>query len=685
MKYASQNIRNIAILGHQSSGKTTLSEAIAFTGGVITAKGEIEKKNTLSDFQDQEKEKLSSISATLIPVEYKNNKLNFIDLPGNDDFIGEVLSVTKLIKGAILVIDAEKGVQVGTIKHWQMLRKKNIPTIIFLNKMDKENTHFDLLLENIQERLGKTAVPFTYPIGHEQHFDGFVNVVDLKARKYNGKECVDDIIYDDKKLKVFELHNMICEAVAQTSDELLDKFFNGEALTNDEIHDGLRKGVLNGELTPVLVGCASKNIGLHTLLNMCIDYMPNPSDLNPYVGLNDKGLKITRKTLEDEPFSAYVFKTIVDPYSGIISIFKINSGSIKIGDEIYCPQTKQTEKISTLFTLCGKTQTQIPVAYAGDIVATTKLSGVRNAMTLCDPKNIISYAEINYPTAVLFKAIVPKSKSDEDKLSSVLQKIMIEDPCIEVKRNVETKQLLLGGVGNSHLEYIIQKMKSLYKVDITTEPQKIVYRESIKATSTSEGRYIKQSGGSGYYGVVQMQFEPAEGNIFEEKVFGGAVPRNYFPAVEKGFNEACEKGLLAGYPVINIKATLLDGKYHAVDSNEMAFKMAAILAFKEAYLHCKPTLLEPIYKVTIKVTNDFIGDVLSDINTRRAKVLAMNEVEYQNQEITVLVPEVEIIDYANSLKAITQGSGFFNRIYYGYEEVPSHLQEKIILEQKKAS
>lgn len=678
MTYKSENIRNIAILGHQSSGKTTLSEALAFTGGAITNKGEVERKNTISDYQDHEKEKLSSISASFIPVEYQNHKYNFIDLPGNDDFIGEVLSVTRLIKGAILVIDAEKGIQVGTVKHWQMLRKKHIPTIIFLNKMDKENANFDSLLENIQSNLGKTAVPFCYPIGHEQHFDGFVNVVDLKARKYNGKECVDDIIYDDKKLKVFELHNMICEAVAQTSDDLLDKFFSGEALTNDEIHIGLRKGVLNGELNPVLVGCATKNIGLHTLLNMCADYMPNPTDLNPYSGIDENNNPITRKTQEEEPFSAYVFKTIVDPYSGVISIFKINSGTLKVGDEIYCPQTKQTDKISSLFTLSGKTQTNITTAIAGDIVATTKLTNVKNSMTLCDPKNIIIYPEIHYPTAVFFKAIVPKNKSDEDKLSTVLQKIVIEDPCIEVKRNIETKQLLLGGVGTSHLDYILQKMKTLYKLDVATEPQKIVYRESIKASATADGRYIKQSGGSGYYGVVQMKFEPAEGNVFEEKVFGGAVPKNYFPAVEKGFNEACEKGLLAGYPVINIKATLLDGKYHSVDSNEMAFKMAAILAFKEAYMNCKPTLLEPIYKVVNKVTNDFIGDILSDINTRRAKVLSMSEVEYHNQEITILVPEVEIIDYANTLKALTQGSGFFNRSYYGYEEVPTHLQEKII-------
>lgn len=682
MKYAAQNIRNIAILGHQSSGKTTLSEALAFTSGLIASKGEVEKKNTISDYLDQEKEKLTSISASFVPTYYKDYKFNFIDLPGNDDFVGEALSVTRLVKGAILVVDAEKGVQVGTVKHFQMLRKRGIPTIIFLNKMDKENAHFDLLLEQIQEKLGKTAVPFSYPIGHVEHFDGFVNVVDLKARRFNGKECVDDVIYDDKKLKVFELHNMICEAVAQTSDELLEKFFMGEALTHEEIHEGLRVGVLNGELTPVLVGCATKNIGLHTLLDMCIDYMPNPCDLNPVIGVDTNGNEIVRKTLEEEPFSGYVFKTMVDPYAGVISVFKITSGSIRLGDSVYCPQTGETDKISTLFNLCGKTQKAVTEAFAGDIVATAKLTNVKTAFTLCDPKNIITYKEIKYPTAVLFKAISPKNKTDEDKLSTILQRIMTEDPCIEVKRNVETKQLLLGGVGMSHLDYVIQKMKATYKVEVLTDAPKVVYRESIKGSAEADGKYIKQSGGSGYYGVVRMKFEPAEGNQFAEQVFGGAVPKNYFPAVEKGFLEACEKGLLAGYPVINVKATLLDGKYHDVDSNELAFKMAAILAFKDAYMKCKPILLEPIYRVTIRVTNDFIGDILSDINTRRAKVLSMSEVEYQNQEIVVLVPEAEIQDYAIALKALTQGSGFFNREYEGYEEVPGHLQSKIIAENK---
>ena len=682
MIYNADNIRDVAILGHLGSGKTTLVEAFAYATGLIKQKGEVEKKNTISDYSDEEHNRTSSINASVVPVYYNDHKINLIDLPGNDDFVGEILSVTRLIKGAILVIDAASGVQVGTIKHWHTLRRRNIPTIIYVNKMDKENVNFEDILSEIRTKLGKNAVPFTYPIGHEVNFDGFVNVVDLKARRYNGKECVDDEIYPDKRAKVYELHNTICEAVASTNEELLEKFFNGEELTREEIHKGLRDGVLNGELIPVIVGSATKSIGIHTLLNMMIDYLPCPSDLKPYLVETDKGEKVERKTLDTEPFSAYVFKTIVDPYAGIINIFKVNSGVLKLGDDIYVSQTGKTEKISTLFNICGKNLTNVNEVHAGDIAATTKLSNVRSSYTLCSPKNIVTYKPVKYPTAVIFLALVPKNKADEDKLSQVLQKIMLEDPTAEVKRNQETKQLLLGGSGLSHLSYILEKMKNLYKVEVKTEDPKIVYRETITKEAVGDGRYIKQSGGAGYYGVVQMRFSPSDKTEFTEEVFGGAVPKNYFPAVEKGFLEALGQGLLAGFPVINIKATLLDGKYHPVDSNEMAFKMAAILAFKDAYMKANPIILEPIYKISVNVNNQYLGDVLSDLNQKRAKVIEMNDQGNGNQEIVATVPEAEILNYAQELKAITQSSAYFNREFLDYEEVPAYLKDKVIEQNK---
>lgn len=682
MRYNSMHIRDIAILGHQGSGKTTLVESLYHITGGTKVKGEIERKNTVSDYLPEEQRKLSSVSSSIVPIYHNDYKLNLIDIPGNDDFIFEALGVTRLIKGAVLVIDATIGVQVGTIKHWNILRKRNIPTMIYLNKMDKENIVFEDLLEEIREKLGKNAIPFCYPLGHQEAFDGFVNVVDLKARRFDGEKCVDDVIYDDKKMKVFELHNMICEAVAGSDDTLLEKFFNGETLTKEEIHQGLRTGVLNGELIPVIVGSAKKDIGIHTMLNMFIDYLPNPSDLNPYVAYDVNNKEVYLKTVDEESFSAYVFKTIVDPYLGVINVIKINSGSLKVGDEIHISKLEKNMVVSSMYYLTGNKQEAVSEVYAGDIVALTKLEGLKNGMTLSSPKKIVTFNEVKYPTAVSHFAIELKSKNDENKISQALSKMQLEDPTMEIKRNHETKQLLIGGVSVSHLNFMVEKLKSVYKIEVETSIPKIVYRESIKKSAKGLGRYIKQSGGSGFYGVVEMSFEPSDEVVFEEKVFGGAVPRNYFPAVEKGFLEALNQGLLAGFPVIGIKATLLDGKYHSVDSNEMAFKMAAILAFKEAYMKCEPIILEPIMKIIINIENKYLGNVLSDINSRRARVQTIEEKEHEINEIEVLVPEAEILDYATKLKSLTQGSGFFNREFYSYEEVPYELKDSIIKENK---
>ena len=676
-------IRNIVILGHLQSGKTTLVESLySITTGA--PKGSVEKGTTISDYTAEEKAKVASIKSAIVPIIYKDYKMNLIDVPGSDDFIGEAISAIKVVKGAVIVVDASSGIEVQTVKHWNMLKKKNIPTIIYVNKMDKEDIHFDNLMDSIRAKFGKTCIPFCYPMGHKDEFDGFVNCVTLKARKFNGKECEDAEIYDEKKAKTFELHNTMVEAVAQTSEDLLDKFFNGEQLTPEEIQSGLRKGVLDGELTPVLVGSATKNIGLHTMLDMFIDYLPDPSDLAPIVGKDSNGKEIERKTTNDEPFSAFVFKTIVDPYSGVSSIFKIYSGIIKQGQEIAIPALAKNVTISQLYTICGGKMTSVPELHAGDIGCITKVDGLETSMTICDPKNVIVYDKIDLPTAVYYKGLVPKTKQDEDKLSMVLAKIMLEDKSVEIKRNVETNQQLIGTLSLGHLNYILEKMKNSYKLEINTEDVQIVYRETIKAKATGDGRYVKQSGGSGFYGVVQMDFEPAKENVFTEEVFGGAVPKNYFPAVEKGFFEACEKGLLAGFPVIGVHAILKDGKYHPVDSNELAFKMAAILAFKDAYMNCKPTILEPIIKIVVTVSSDVVGDILSDLNQRRAKIIGMDINSVGNQKITALVPESEIIEYVNDLKSITQGAGFFNREFNSYEEAPQFIQEKLIAKAQKA-
>ena len=677
--YDAKHIRNIIVLGHQSSGKTTLVESLAYVCGLISQKGEVERKNTLSDYTADEQKRGASIQTAVIPMTYKGYKLNIIDVPGNDDFISETIGATGVVKGAVLLIDASVGVQVGTVKHWKALRKMGIPTFIFVNKMDKDQVDFDGVLADIHEKLGKNAIPFCYPLGHGAGFDGYANVVDGKAYKLNGKDEAETDVHEDKKAKIATLHDAICEEVAKTDDVLLEKFFGGEAFTDEEIRGALRTGVLSGELVPVLVGSATKNIGIHALLQNFIDYLPNPADLKPMTAIDENGKEVVRNTDDNEPLAAYVFKTVVDPYSGVINLIKVVSGVLRVGDDVYVNGT--TQRISMLFSMTGKKLDNITELHAGDIGAVTRLEKVASGDTLSSPKNVATLNGVKYPSAVIFKAIILANKNDESKIGPALTKMQLEDPCIEVKRNNETKQLLLGGVSSSHIDFVIEKLKSLYKIDVTTEPMKVVYRESIKKTAEGDGRYVKQSGGSGFYGVVKMRFEPTEESVFAEEVFGGAVPKNYFPAVEKGFFEALNAGPLAGFPVIGVKGVLVDGKYHPVDSNEQAFKMAGILAFKDAYPKCSPIILEPIMRIKVSADSKYTGDVLSDLNTRRARIQNIEEKDH-GQEIEALIPEAEIIDYATQLKSITQASGSFSREFVSYEEVPEYLKDKVIKENK---
>ena len=683
MSFTPESIRNVAVLGHQGSGKTTLVESLAYKVGLISEKGSIEKKNTISDYLMDEKKKQLSISSSIVPLVYNDHKINLIDVPGNDDFIYETIGITRLIKGAILVIDASRGVQIGTVKHFNLLKKRGVPIFIYINKIDKENVNFTELYEEIVEKLDKKCVPFSYPIGRKENFDGFVNVVELKARKYNGVTCEDDEIYEDKRQIVFELHNRLCEAVATTDDALLEKFFSGEELSRDEIRQGLRKGVLEGELYPIIVGSAAKDIGINTLLTMLVDYLPSPADLKPYVATDEEGNEVEIKTEINSEASLYIFKNSYSSYQGLTSIFKVNSGVIKVGDEVYCPNNDKTYRISTLFEVVGEKLNPVTEVSAGDIGATTKLEDIRLSYTLCSPKRVIKYKQVNYPTATYFKALDFATKADSDKFFPSLEKIMIEDPSIELRKNQTTNQILVGGLSSSHLAYVFERLKNNYKINFTPVTPKIVYKETITKKASAEGRYIKQSGGSGYYGVVNMDFEPAEETSFGSTVFGGHIDKGYFPAVEKGFNEALQHGQLVGAPVINVKATLTDGKQHSVDSNEMAFKNAAIIAFKDAYMKCGPILLEPFDKITVNVSNDYLGAVLSDLSKRRGKIQSSEEDAYGNLDVVALVPEAEIQEYANELKAITKSTAFFNLEFYDYEKVPDLLAQKIIEENKK--
>ncbi|MBU1142224.1 MAG: elongation factor G [Firmicutes bacterium] len=683
-EYNTKEIRNIAILGHQGSGKTSISEALLFAGKAIDKKGEVERKNTVSDYLVEEQIKLSSLSLSVLPVEWKDYKLNFIDVPGSDEFVGDLSQALEVVKGAVILIDALKGVEVGTERVWQEIRKRHIPTILYVNKMDKENVKFENVLEEIREKLGKKAVPFCWPIGHDENFEGFVNVIEMKARIFDGTDSHDAPIWDEKKSKVDELHNMILESVAETSEELLDLYLAGEEIPEAKVKEALRAGIMEGELTPVMVGSATKTIGVRTLLNMLVDYLPAPDELRPLTGKDAKtNQEVVRHTHDDEPFSAYVFKTTVDPFLGQINYLKINSGTLKLGQEVVISNKGDNKKITNLFIPRGKQQIECTVFHAGDMAAIAKVEGIETGDTLADPKSQIVYDSVALPTPVIYIAVHPKNKNDEDKISMALHRLNLEDPTFEIKRNKETAQLLLGGMGMTHLNYVLERMKTMFKVDVDIDEQKIVYRETIKKEVQAEGKHKKQSGGAGQFGHVWIRFAPSQKIFeFEEDVFGGAVPRNYFPAVEKGLIEIFEHGPLAGFPVINVKATLYDGSFHPVDSNEISFKLAAGLAFKDAVKTCQPTILEPIVKVEVTIKDQFVGDVMGDMNKRRGRVLGMNQSE-GFQVVIAEVPEAEIVKYAIDLKAMTQGSGSFTREFLRYEEVPHMLIDKIVEAYKK--
>lgn len=687
-EYHSKAIRNVAILGHLGSGKTSLTESFLFLSSAIDKKGEVEKKNTVSDYTVEEQTKQLTLSTSLIPVEWKGHKLNFLDTPGNEEFVGEIDNVLSVVKGAILVIDASKGVEVGTERCWEELRKRNIPTIIFINKMDKENIKYDNLIDELKEKLGKRVAPFSYPLGKLDKFDGVALAVEKTARVYKDGVCIDAEIYPDKVSKVEELYDYICEAVAETSEELMDKYFSGEPLTVEEVKAGLRTGVLGGDVYPIFCGSAIKNIGIQSLLNLVVDYMPAPDDLKPKAGKDLNGNEVLRETKDSEPFSAYVFKSIVDPFVGTINMFKVYSGSVKTGQEVYISNTDTVVKMPQLFSMMGKTQLQVEAAYAGDIIAVAKLTELTAGQTLCDKKAPIVFDLPEYPTPTIYVAIKPKNKQDEEKISNALQRIGQEDKTFEMKRNPETSQLLIGGQGMTHIGYILDKLRNSYKVEVEMEDPKIVYRETIRGKTLGEkgvqGRHKKQSGGAGQFGDVWIKFQPTDKDFeFTEEVFGGAVPKNYFPAVEKGLVKALEKGPLAGFPVIGVKATLVDGSYHPVDSNEVSFVLAAGLAWQAAIKEVKPTILEPIMEVQVTIKSEYVGAVMGDMSKRRGRILGQEDIEGGKTIITAEVPESEIIKYATELKAMTQASGRFTRKFLRYDITPEDKIKKIIEEYKK--
>lgn len=684
-QYPISKIRNVCLMSHGGAGKTTLAEAILYNTGVLDRFGKVTDGNTTTDYDPEEIKRKISICTALAPCAWKGYKLNIIDTPGYFDFVGEVMQGVRVADGAVIVVSGKSGVAVGTEKAYQYAQDRKIPKIVFINKMDEDNANFYAVLDQLREKFGKAIAPFQVPIKEGEHFIGFVNVVDMKARKFDGQKVVDIPIPEGMEDKVEPVRQMILESVAESSEELMEKYFADEEFTVEEIHHALRVGVEEGNIVPVLCGSALTNTGVQVLMDAIVEYFPCPEEMGNVVGTKPGSEDIIeRKPDEKEPLAALVFKTIADPYVGKISMFKVFSGTLTSDSTVYNPTTDTTEKIGHIYVLRGKKQIEVDKITAGDIGAVTKLVNTNTGDTLCDPANPIILEGIKFPEPAISLAAIPKAKGDEEKISTGLHRLVEEDPTLRVEMNHETHQLLLSGIGEQHLDIVMSKLKSKFGVEIELVEPKVPYRETIKKKVKVEGKHKKQSGGHGQYGHVWIEFEPGETEDleFNEKIFGGAVPKNYIPAVEKGLRESMQHGVLAGYPVVNLKATLVDGSYHPVDSSEMAFKVAASLAYKKGLEQASPVLLEPVAHLEVVVPDEYMGDIIGDLNKRRGRILGMNPQPGGLQQVVAEVPMAEIFKYATDLRSMTQGRGSFTAKFERYEEAPANVSQKVIEEAK---
>ena len=677
--YTTSKIRNLALVGHSASGKTSLAEALLYKTGAIDKKGRVEEGSTVSDYEAQEKKRGISIQTSIIPVEFEDYKINFIDSPGFFDFEGEVLQALRASEAALFVIDGENGIEVGTEKYWNYTQEINLPSIIFVNKLDKENAHFNKVVSDLHIEFGKKVIPLTLMLGEGDEFEGIIDVLDKKAYTYENGDKKEVEIPEIRLAEVDAVYEEIIEAVAETDDSLMEKFFEGEEFSESEFRKGLTEAILEGTVVPLIAGSSEKEIGLTQLLEVITRYMPSIDDEVANIGFRVKEGYEAFEPKEDAPFSAVVFKTLADPFVGKISMFKVLSGSVSKDDKILDVTKNKEVKASNLFFLRGKEQIKTDKVVAGDIGAFTKLDELSTGDTLATAANKIEYKQIKYPKPVLFYAINAVSKNDEDKISEALQRLIEEDPTFKDERNTETHQQILSGLGNVQLEVIMDKLRDNYGVNTEVVDYKIPYRETIKGNSDVQGKHKKQSGGAGQYGDVFIRFEPTkEDFIFDEEVFGGAVPKNYFPAVEKGLEESLLEGPLAGFKVTGIKATLYDGSYHPVDSNEQAFKSAARIAFKKGIEEADPILLEPVMKLEIRVPETHMGDIMGDMNKRRGRILGMEPQADGSQVILAEAPLAEVLTYAIDLRSQTSARGSFSMDFERYEEVPKEITQKVI-------
>lgn len=681
--YTTEKIRNVVLLGHGGCGKTSLVEAMAYLSGITSRMGKVTDGNTISDFDKEEIKRQFSISTSLVPIIWEDTKINILDTPGYFDFVGEVEEAVSVADAAIIVVSGKAGIEVGTKKAWELCEKYKLPRMVFVTDMDIDEASYRQVVEDLQELYGKKIAPFHLPIRENGEFVGYVNVLQQRAKKWTkdgGVEKADVPDYSMENLSI--CREALMEAVAETSEEFMDRYFNGEEFSEDEIRQALRVNVAEGSIVPVLMGSNILARGQYTLLVDIVKYLPSP-EKRTCAGINTKTNEVFEADYNfAKPKSAYVFKTIVDPFIGKYSMIKVNSGVIKTDDVLFNFHKDTEEKIGKLYVLVGNKPEEVKELHAGDIGALAKLSNTATTDSLSTKANPVAYIRTNLSVPYTYMRYKAKNKGDEDKISQALQKLTAEDLTLRSVNDSENGQTLLYGMGDQHLEIVVSKLLNKYKIEVELSKPKVAFRETIRKKSDVEYKYKKQSGGHGQYGHVKMTFEPS-GNLeepyeFDQIVVGGAVPKNYFPAVEKGIQDSVLRGPLAAYPVVGVKAVLYDGSYHPVDSSEMAFKTAARQAFKKGFLEASPILLEPISSLKVVVPDSCTGDVMGDLNKRRGRVLGMNPVDGKKTEIVADIPSMELFGYNTDLRSMTGGAGEYSYEFVRYEQAPSDIQEKEI-------
>ena len=679
--YKTKDIRNIALLGHGSEGKTTLTEAMLFAAGMIDRQGKVEAGTTVTDFDAEENKRGISISAATAPVEWKGTKINLIDVPGYFDFIGEMMGPLRVVETAAIVVGAVSGLTVGAEKAWAYAKKNNVCRMFIVNRMDAENANYEKTIEQLREKFGSSVVPLMLPIGEGAKFTGVVNVLENKAYSGKGKDLKEIPVPADMAPAIENALAEITEAAAEAVDELLEKYFEEGELSHEEILQGFSAGMKSGSIVPAVPVSAVTGVGVAKLLDVMSAYLHSPEEAS-FAGVNPKNdEEIIREGKTSEPFSAFVFKTIADPFVGKLSMLRVCSGTLTSGTALYNSSCEKTEKAGGLFLLRGKNQLSVSQVSAGDIAALSKLQFTNTGDTLCDAANPIRYEKISFPEPSVQKAVYAAKQGEEDKVFSGLARLQEEDPSIRLEKNAETTETILWGQGELHLDVIRNKLQSKFGANAVLQDPRIPYRETIRKTVSCQGRHKKQSGGHGQFGDVWIEFRPiGDTNIdfeFEDAVVGGVVPRNFIPSVEKGLRENIKKGVLAGYPMVGLHAKLYDGSYHPVDSSEMAFKTAARIAYKKGCMDASPVLLEPIMHVEVLVPDEYMGDIMGDMNKRRGRILGMEQNDGR-QLIIAEVPQAEMFKYATDLRSMTQAKGSFKMSFERYEEVPQAIAAKII-------